>query len=74
MREKYDRQLYLEFSGNATLKVVKEYREKYKIISEVLDKNPEILNIVHNDIKFLYRSSNKGRKCTYTTDNILRTW
>lgn len=61
MPEKSDTQLYLEFSGNATLKVVKEYREKYKSISAVLDKNPEILNVVHNDIKWLYRSSNKGQ-------------
>lgn len=72
MREKFESQLYLEFSGNATLKVVKEYREKYKNIREILDKNPKILNVVHNDIKHLYRSSNMGRKCTYTTEHILR--
>ncbi len=72
MREKFDRQLYLEFSGNATLKVVREYRKKYECISEILDKNPQILTKVHTNIKRLYKSSNKGRKCTYTTDNILR--
>jgi hypothetical protein len=49
MREKYDKQLYLEFSGNATLKVVKEYREKYKSINKILDKNPKILSLVHTD-------------------------
>jgi IS5 family transposase len=72
MREKYDNQLYLEFSGNATLKVVKEYREKYKSISKILDKNPKILSIVHTDIKHANKSSNKGRKSTYTTENIVR--
>ena len=61
MREKYDKQLYLEFSGNATLKVVKEYRAKYKSISKILDKNPKILSLVHTDIKHANKSSNKGR-------------
>ena len=51
MREKYDKQLYLEFSGNATLNAIKEHREKYKSISNILDKNPKILRIVHTDIK-----------------------
>jgi hypothetical protein len=57
MREKYDKQLYLEFSGNATLKVVKEYREKYKSINKILDKNPKILSLVHTDMtctRYLY--------------------
>lgn len=45
MHEKFDRQLYLEYSGNATLKVIQEYREKYKNISEILDNNPKIFYI-----------------------------
>lgn len=72
MREKYDKQLYLEFSANATLKVVRDYREKYKSISEILDKNPRILTFVHNDIKHVNKTSNKGRRSTYTTENIIR--
>ena len=72
MREKYDKQLYLEFSGNATLKVVKEYREKYNSISNILDKNAKILSLVHTDIKYANKSSNKGCKSTYTTENIVR--
>lgn len=71
MRETYDKQLYLEFTGNATLKVVRECREVYKKISEILEENPKILNLVHTDIKQVNRSSNKGCKSTYTTENIL---
>lgn len=72
MREKLDMQLYLEFSGNATLKVVREYREKYKNISDVLEENRKILNCIHTDIKHVNKSSNKGRRSTYTTENIIR--
>lgn len=62
----------MEFSGNATLKVVKEYREKCQNIIEILDKNSRILTLVHNDIKHVNKSSNKVRRSTYTTENIIR--
>lgn len=72
MRVRKDTQLYLDYSDKAIVKVVEEYREKYEKISKILDSNGAILTIVHNDIRGLSESSGRGRKATYTTENILR--
>jgi IS5 family transposase len=72
MRRK--REAVLVFEGNDTglPKVVREYRAKYKALSQVLDGHPEILDAVHEDLKKLSTPNRKGRKGDYTSENILR--
>jgi IS5 family transposase len=54
-------------------KIVREYREKYKAISEVLDAHPEILQMAHRDLEQLSKStSRRGRKADFTTENLFR--
>ena len=38
----------------------------------MLDKNSEILDAVHRDIKHLSQGGRKGRKGDFTSENILR--
>jgi IS5 family transposase len=72
MRLKSTQQQYFDFSTGSTLKVVKEYREKYNIISQLLDENPRLVSLVHQDLAKMLSQSNKGRKSVYTSEQILR--
>ena len=71
MREKTVEQAYLDFSRKSTVKVVQEYRKKYEAISEVLEANPQILNLAHKDFSSGLSESEGGRK-GYTSEQILR--
>ena len=71
MRPVLDTQTYLDFAGDASLKVVREYRKKYAHMDGVLDANPDILWLVHEDLERLSTSSG-GREATYTTENLFR--
>ena len=75
MRCKLDPQTALEFT-EATTKTTREYHEKYERISEVLDATPEILTLLHEDLKkplkYARSTAKSGRSCNFTTDNILR--
>ena len=71
MREKTLEQEYLDFSRKSSVKVVREYRKKYKGISEVLESNPKILNFAHKDISDGLSESDGGRR-GYTSEQILR--
>jgi IS5 family transposase len=62
---------YLDFSGAATVKVVKEYRAKYQAISDLLDANPQVLAWAHRDWVRLLSTSAKGRS-GYTSEQLLR--
>jgi hypothetical protein len=53
-------------------KVIRDYRPRYRTISQVLDKNPAILEAVHQDLKHLSQGGRKGRKGDYTSENSLR--
>jgi|WetSurMetagenome_2_1015567.scaffolds.fasta_scaffold130800_1 transposase, IS5 family len=53
-------------------KTVREYREKYKGVSRILDDHPEILGLVHEDLKRLSSGSRKGRDADFTSETILR--
>lgn len=54
-------------------KIVREYREQYKEISEILDCRPEILDMAHRDLGKLSRTtSRRGRKAEFTSENLLR--
>ena len=71
MRPVLDRQSYLNFAGDTSLKIVREYREKYAHIDRVLDVNPDILWLVHEDLERL-STSTAGREARYTTENLFR--
>jgi len=51
---------------------VNEYRAKYKLISQLLDDNPQLVSLVHQDLAKMLSKSNNGRKSEYTSEQILR--
>ena len=69
------REAVLPFAWNnddRLLKTVREYREKYKGVSRILDDHPEILELVHEDLKRLSSGGRKGREADFTSETILR--
>jgi IS5 family transposase len=72
MRQKKESLLCFASNDDGLPKVVRDYRARYRTISQVLDKNSEILNAVHQDIKHLSQGGRKGRKGDFTSENILR--
>jgi len=72
MRVKRDRQLHLSFGCVAGPRIVDEFEEKYKRISDLLDENPKILDRVDRDLSENLGVSRKGRRSRYTSENILR--
>ena len=53
--------------------IVREYRAEYKLLSEILDKQPKILELVHRDLQQLSIStSRRGRKADFTSENLFR--
>ncbi len=53
IRQKSESVLCFEWSGASELKIVAAHRRKYKGISSVLDRNPEILDRADRDLKAL---------------------
>jgi len=54
-------------------KTVRDYRREYKTLSEILDRRPEILDLVHCDLDQLSKAtSRRGRKPTFTSENLFR--
>jgi len=72
MRTKSTKQQYFDFARKSRLKVVNEYRKKYKILSQLLNKNPQLVSLVHQDLAKMLSKSNNGRKSEYTSEQILR--
>ncbi|MDT8302665.1 MAG: hypothetical protein RQ760_14370, partial [Sedimentisphaerales bacterium] len=72
MRTKSTKQQYFDFARKSRLKVVNEYRAKYKLISQLLDDNPRLVSLVHQDLAKMLSKSNSGRKSEYTSEQILR--
>jgi IS5 family transposase len=72
MRTKYNKQQYFDFSCQSRLKIVNEYREKYKTISQLLHDNPKLVSLVHQDLARMLSQSKSGRKSEYTSEQILR--
>jgi IS5 family transposase len=64
--------LSFESSDDGLPKVIRDYRARYRAISQVLDGNPEILLAVHKDLRELSEGDAKGREGDYTSENILR--
>jgi IS5 family transposase len=72
MRTKSTKQQYFDFSRKSSIKVVNEYRKKYKILSQLLDKNPQLVSLVHQDLAKMLSQSKRGRKSEYTSEQLLR--
>ena len=72
MRRKQEAVLCFESHDDGLPKVVRDYRERYRTISQVLDDNPEILSVVHKDLQRLSEGDSQGREGDYTSENIFR--
>ena len=72
MRLKKEAVLRFESNDDGLPKTVRDDRARYRTISQVLDKNAEILEAVHQDIKHLSQGGCKGREGDFTSENILR--
>ena len=72
MRRKKEAVLCFESNDDGLPKVVRDYRERYRVISQVLDDNPEILSAIHRDLLKLSEGDAQGREGDYTSENIFR--
>ena len=49
-------------------KIVREYRDQYKVIGEILDEHPKILEMAHRDLEKLSKAtSRRGRAGSSST-------
>ena len=54
-------------------KIVREYRNQYKVVGEILDKHSKILEMAHRDLEKLSKTtSRRGRKADFTSENLFR--
>jgi len=72
MRRKREAVLPLACSDDHLPKSVREFRQKYKRISQILDENPQVLDLVHRDLKKLSQGGRRGRGGDFTSETILR--
>jgi IS5 family transposase len=72
MRRKSEAVLSFDSNDDRLPKVVRDYRARYRAISQVLDRNPEILEAVHRDLQKLSQGGRHGRSGDFTSENILR--
>ncbi len=63
MRPKFNHQPDFDFHHRSNLKVTNDYYEIYEAVSGILDENPKIMDLVHEDIKDVLDSttSDDGR-------------
>ena len=71
MRTKMSNEQYFDFSGESSLKIVNEYRQKYEAVSTLLADKPQLLSLVHQDWVELLSTSEEGRD-GYTSEQLLR--
>ena len=74
MRGKMNNQVEFGFQPS-TLHVTNEYYSRYERISRILDKTPEIVEIVHRDLKKILKKKNHrdpGRECEFSSDTVVR--
>jgi len=71
MRIKLDPQNYLHFVPKSSVNVVKEYRQKYENMARLLDNNPGLLDLAHQDWVELLSTSEDGRR-GFTSEQLLR--
>lgn len=72
MRLKSTLQQYFNWGGKSTLKVVRQYQEKYERIATLLAANPELLRLAHRDWAGKLSTSRRGRRAAYSCEEILR--
>jgi hypothetical protein len=72
MRQIREAVLRFTWNNDGLPKTVREYREKYKGISRILDDHPEILELAHEDLKRLSSGGRQGREADFTSETILR--
>ena len=72
MRRKSEAVLCFESCDDGLPRVIRDYRARYREISQVLDANGEILSVVHKDLQKLSEGDSAGREGDYTSENILR--
>jgi hypothetical protein len=71
MRIKAEKILEFGESDGRQNSIVREYRDEYKSLSEILDKQPKILDLVHRDLDQLSKATSpRGRKPTFTSENL----
>ncbi len=71
MRTQASHEQYFNFIGESSLKIVNEYREQYEKLSGLLDDNPALLSLAHQDWTELLSTSDEGRD-GYTSEQLLR--
>jgi len=72
MRIKEQLQRYFDFSGKSSVKVVREYQEKYGKIAEILEANPRLVALAHQDWSRGLSQSRKGRASDFTSEQMFR--
>lgn len=72
MRTLRRHQQYFDFSETSSQKLVNDYRQEYQSISNLLDQNPALLELAHQDWAHLLSTSDEGRQADYTSENLLR--
>jgi IS5 family transposase len=76
MRRKKNNQIEFDFQPPTfSLGVTQEYFERYASISRIIEENPEIVDLVHQDLNKLLENLNRigpGRKCEVTSESVLR--
>jgi len=73
MRSKEQLQAYFDFSRTSSVKVVREYRERYEKIGEILKANPRLVVLAHRDWSRGLSQSRKGRCSDFTSEQLFRT-
>jgi IS5 family transposase len=71
MRTKLDPQDALDFSP-ASLKVTRQYHEKYRAVDKILSETPAILDIFHRQVSRLLTRKGRKRRAQFTSDQLLR--
>jgi IS5 family transposase len=72
MRTKLDPQDPLDFRPSS-LKVTREYQEKYRAVDKILAATPEILSVFHREVSRVLSKKGRKRQAEFTSDNLLRT-
>jgi len=63
--------IYFNFSGTSSIEVGQDYRAKYEALSRLLEANPPLLALAHQDWARLLSTSAQGRD-GYTSEQLLR--
>ena len=71
MRTQASNEQYLNFVSESSLKIVNDYREQYEQLSLLLDANPALLSLAHQDWAESLSLSDEGRD-GYTSEQLLR--